>query len=99
MGDGAPTRFGRELVADLQRVSLKEGIIRQYRLAAELMEHKLKSPGKPPGLSQTPCHWCLYHFGKLDWLKDYPDSPWARELLPDSPEAALCFYKTGITSG
>jgi len=91
MGDGAPTRFGKELVADLQRVSLKEGIIRQYRLAAKLMENKLKSTGKPPGLSQTPCHWCLYHFGKLDWLKDYPDSPWARELLPDSPEAAPCF--------
>jgi MoaA/NifB/PqqE/SkfB family radical SAM enzyme len=82
-GDGAPTRFGRELVADLNKVSLKEGIIRQYRLATEVIENRLKNGGKPPGLSQTPCHWCLYHFGKLEWLKDYPDSPWAKELLPD----------------
>ncbi len=81
-GDGTSTQFGGELVADLNEVSLKEGIIRHYRLAAKLMEERLTDGAGPPGLSQTPCHWCLYHFGKLEWLKDYPDSPWARELLP-----------------
>ncbi|MDI6854638.1 MAG: radical SAM protein [Deltaproteobacteria bacterium] len=84
MGDRVPTRFNGELVADLKEVSLKEGIIRQYRLAAKLMEHKLESTGKPAGISQTPCHWCLYHFGKLEWLKKFPASPWAQELLPNS---------------
>jgi MoaA/NifB/PqqE/SkfB family radical SAM enzyme len=83
MGDSVPTRFGGELVADLKETSLKEGIIRQYRLAAKLMEDKLESHGNPPGLSQTPCHWCLYHFGKLEWLKDFHNSPWAQELLPN----------------
>jgi MoaA/NifB/PqqE/SkfB family radical SAM enzyme len=82
MGDGVPTRFNGELVADLKKVSLKEGIIRQYRMAAKLMEDKLESTGNPAGISQTPCHWCLYHFGKLEWLKEFPDSPWAREMLP-----------------
>ncbi len=84
MGDGVPSQFNGEVVADLNQVSLEEGIIRHYQLAANLMEKRLKSKHeKPPGLSQTPCHWCLYHFGKLEWLKEFPDSPWAKELLPD----------------
>jgi hypothetical protein len=24
-----------------------------------------------------PCYWCFLHFGKLEWLKNYPRSPWA----------------------
>jgi MoaA/NifB/PqqE/SkfB family radical SAM enzyme len=83
MGDGVPNRFGGELVADLKEVPLREGIILQYRLAVKLIEERLANGGKPPGLSQTPCHWCLHHFGKLDWLKEFPDSPWAQELLAD----------------
>ena len=73
---GIPTPSGRELLADLKEVSLKEGLVRQLRRAAELMEARLKDNGNPGGLHQTPCHWCLKYFGKLDWLKDYPDSPW-----------------------
>jgi MoaA/NifB/PqqE/SkfB family radical SAM enzyme len=81
MGDGVPNRFGGELVADLKEVPLREGIILQYRLAVKLIEERLANGGKPPGLSQTPCHWCLHHFGKLEWLKDFPDSPWAAGVL------------------
>jgi MoaA/NifB/PqqE/SkfB family radical SAM enzyme len=81
MGDGIPTPPGGELVADLKEVSLKEGIIRQFRKASEVIEARLHDGGKLGGLSETPCLWCLKHFGKLDWLKDFPDSPWTAWLM------------------
>ena len=62
LGDGIPTSFGRELVADLKEVSLKEAIVRQFRKAAEVMEARLNSGGNPKGLSETPCLWCLKYF-------------------------------------
>jgi molybdenum cofactor biosynthesis enzyme MoaA len=79
-GHGQPTQFGGEVVADLQQVSLEDGIIRQYRLAVKLIEARLKNGGNPPGLSQTPCLWCLNYFRKVDWLKDHPDLPWAAQI-------------------
>ena len=84
LGDGIPTSFGRELVADLKEVSLKEAIVRQFRKAAEVMEARLNGGGNPEGLSETPCLWCLKYFGKLDWLKDFPDSPWTDWLLGEN---------------
>jgi MoaA/NifB/PqqE/SkfB family radical SAM enzyme len=83
LGDGVPTSFGEELVADLKEVSLKEGIVRQFRKAAGVMEARLYGGGKIQGLSETPCFWCMKHFGKLDWLKDFPDSPWAAWLMDE----------------
>ncbi len=81
VGDGIPTSFGKELVADLREVPLREAIVRQWRMAAELMEARLNGGG-PRGLSETPCHWCMKYCGKLDWLfRDFPDSPWAAWLL------------------
>jgi MoaA/NifB/PqqE/SkfB family radical SAM enzyme len=85
MGDGRPTLPGGELVADLKKVSLKEGIIRQFRQASEIIEARLNDPGKLGGISETPCHWCLKYFGKLDWLKDFPESPWTARLMEESP--------------
>jgi MoaA/NifB/PqqE/SkfB family radical SAM enzyme len=84
LGDGIPTSFSGELVADLKEVSLQEAIVRQFRMAAEIMEARLNGGGNPGGLSETPCHWCLKHFGKLDWLKDFPDSPWTAWLLGEN---------------
>jgi MoaA/NifB/PqqE/SkfB family radical SAM enzyme len=80
-GDGIPTCLGGELVADLKEVSLKEAIIQQVRKVAEVLEAKMNGGGIPPGLSETPCLWCLKYFGKLDWLKEFPDSPWTAWLL------------------
>jgi hypothetical protein len=37
-GDGSPTRFGAEFLANLREVSLKEGLIRHFQGAASLAE-------------------------------------------------------------
>jgi MoaA/NifB/PqqE/SkfB family radical SAM enzyme len=83
MGDGIATSFGGELVADLKQVSLKEAVVRQFRKAAEVMEARLQD-GNGQGLSNAPCLWCLRHFGKLDWLKDFSTSPWTAWLLEET---------------
>jgi hypothetical protein len=82
-GDGVPTTFGGELLADLKEVPLKEAIVRQFRQAAEVVEAKLNSGGNLHSISKTPCLWCLQYFGKLDWLQDFPDSPWTAWLMAD----------------
>jgi MoaA/NifB/PqqE/SkfB family radical SAM enzyme len=81
VGDGVSTVFNGELVADLKEVPLKDAMIRQFRKATEVMEARLNGGGHPAGLSETPCHWCLKYFGKLEWLKDFPDSPWTDWLM------------------
>jgi MoaA/NifB/PqqE/SkfB family radical SAM enzyme len=84
VGDGIPTALGGELVADLKATSLREAIVRQFRKATEVMEAKLNGGGYPGGLAEIPCLWCLKYFGKLDWLKDFPDSPWTGWLMEDN---------------
>jgi MoaA/NifB/PqqE/SkfB family radical SAM enzyme len=74
--EGAPSSFGREWLADLKEVSLKEGIIRHFHGIAQLMEARLQDMDELKGLTYIPCYWCLEHFGKLYWLKDFPESPW-----------------------
>jgi MoaA/NifB/PqqE/SkfB family radical SAM enzyme len=76
LGEGVPTSFGSELVADLKEVPLKEAIVRQFYKAAEVVEARLNGGGRNHGITPTPCLWCLQYFGKLEWLKDFPDSPW-----------------------
>lgn len=85
VGDGIPTSFNGELVADLKEVSLKEAIVRQFHKAAEIMEARLGDGGNPEATSETPCLWCLKYFGKLDWLQDFPDSPWRDWLMAEKP--------------
>ncbi|MBM4294468.1 MAG: radical SAM protein [Deltaproteobacteria bacterium] len=81
MGDRAPTPPVRELVADLKEVPLKEGIERRRRLADEVMNARRNDPGNSRGLAATPCLWCLRWFGKLEWLRDFPQSSWAADVL------------------
>jgi MoaA/NifB/PqqE/SkfB family radical SAM enzyme len=81
-GDGKPTTFGEEFLADLKEVPLREGIKRHFRLAAKLMAARLDDMENFSWLTQRTCFWCLKYFGKFDWLKDFPDSPWAAGVWP-----------------
>jgi len=79
--EGAPSTLGREWLADLKEVSLKEGVIRHFRGTAQLMEARVKDMDDLAGLTYIPCFWCLRHFDKLQWLQDFPESPWAAGVL------------------
>jgi MoaA/NifB/PqqE/SkfB family radical SAM enzyme len=79
--DGAPTRFGGELLGNLKEISFKEGLRRHFHAAARLSEARLNSLDDWKGRPFSLCYWCYRHFGKLEWLKNYPDSPWAEGVL------------------
>ena len=81
---GIPTTFGAECLGNLQDISLKEGIIRHFQAATRLVEARLEHVERLNGVNQNLCFWCLTHFGKFDWLRNYPDSPWAEGVLQAS---------------
>jgi MoaA/NifB/PqqE/SkfB family radical SAM enzyme len=79
--DGRPATMGQEFIADLSQVSLSEGIARHFNLLASLIRQRLKDAENLSPLTYIPCYWCLKYFGKLNWLKNYPESPWAAGVL------------------
>jgi sulfatase maturation enzyme AslB (radical SAM superfamily) len=79
--DGKPATFGKELLVDLKEKSLSEGISRHFDLLAEMMKKRLEDAQNLSPLTYIPCYWCFKHFGKFDWLKNYPESPWAAGIL------------------
>jgi hypothetical protein len=81
--DGRPSVAGRECLADLKEVPLREGLIRQYHAVAQLMEARLRDMERLNDLTFIPCYWCFLHFGKINWLKDFPESPWAAGVLEE----------------
>jgi MoaA/NifB/PqqE/SkfB family radical SAM enzyme len=94
--DGVPTRFGGEYLGNLQEISLQEGIIRHFHAAARLVEARLQDRDNLNELTQNICYWCFKHFGKFDWLKNYPQSPWAAGVLPQN-EGKLELWRKSST--
>jgi len=86
--EGVPSSFGREWLADLKETSLKEGIIRHFHGVAQLMEARLRDMEELRGPAYIPCYWCLQHFGKLDWLRDFPGSPWFTGVIEEGSRHA-----------
>jgi hypothetical protein len=81
--EGQPSVLGREWLADLKEMSLREGLIRHFRGVAALMEARVRDADTLTDLTFIPCYWCFRHFGKFEWLRDYPESPWAEGVLEE----------------
>jgi MoaA/NifB/PqqE/SkfB family radical SAM enzyme len=79
--EGQPSVFGPEWLADLKEVTLQEGLVRQYHAVARLMEARLGDQHRLGHLTLDPCYWCFQHFGKFEWLREFPESPWSYGLL------------------
>lgn len=80
-GEGEPSVFGPERLADLGETSFSEGLKRQYCLWAGIMTARVEEFPRLSGLDHSLCYWCLRRLGKLDWLKNFPASPWAAGWL------------------
>jgi MoaA/NifB/PqqE/SkfB family radical SAM enzyme len=78
--DGKPLA-GLERVADLQHTALEKAIQLHWRRLAEVMEWRLKARELILAGDFSICYWCYYQMGKLNWLKRYPESPWAAGVL------------------
>ncbi len=86
---GQPSVFGREWLADLKEITLRDGLIRHYHAVAQLMEARLRDMEKLKDPTFIPCYWCFLHFGKLEWLRDFPESPWSAGVLMEERHHAV----------
>jgi sulfatase maturation enzyme AslB (radical SAM superfamily) len=81
--EGQKSVFGQEWLGDLQEMSLREGLVRHFHGVARLMEARLRDMDLLSDLTFVPCYWCARHFGKLEWLRDFPESPWSSGVLEE----------------
>jgi sulfatase maturation enzyme AslB (radical SAM superfamily) len=86
--DGQKSVFGQEWLGDLQEMPLREGLIRHFHGVARLMEARLRDMEQLSDLTSVPCYWCARHFGKLEWLRDFPESPWSYGVLEEEKSHA-----------
>ena len=84
--EAQPSALDQEFLANLEEVSLSEGISRHFELLARLMRRRLEDAENLSPLTYIPCYWCFKYFGKFNWLKNYPESPWAAGILDDKNE-------------
>lgn len=73
-----------DLVADLNTTSFADAFAVHTRRIDELKQISLPQ-GAADGLSDFACLRCARATGKLNWLRQYPDSPWAFAAPLDSP--------------
>jgi MoaA/NifB/PqqE/SkfB family radical SAM enzyme len=87
--EGKPATFGKEFLVDLRENSLSEGISRHFDVLAELMKKRLEDAQNLSPLTYIPCYWCFKHFGKLEWLRNHPESPWAAGILENDRKNSI----------
>jgi MoaA/NifB/PqqE/SkfB family radical SAM enzyme len=71
-----------DVVADLEQTDLWDAHRRLISVISGLQRKRIDKIASS-GLSYIDhfqCVACMDHFGKLDWLKNYPDSPWCEAL-------------------
>ncbi|HEY4716308.1 MAG TPA: radical SAM protein [bacterium] len=77
----APT----EIIADMAKTNLFDALKRWMDRVHEYNLEKLEyiKNKKWTDLDYFPCYYCQKHFGKMRWLGDYPDSPWAESITEE----------------
>ena len=71
---------GKECIGNVREVPLKDLIVRHLNFLPEVLRWRFDRKEAIKRAPLSLCNWCFYQFGKLDWLKDFPDSPWTRCL-------------------
>jgi MoaA/NifB/PqqE/SkfB family radical SAM enzyme len=94
--EGEPSTFDQEWLLDLREAPLQKGVILHFHRCAQLMEARLKDMEELGDLTINPCYWCLRHFGKLEWLRDFPESPWAAGVLAKGGSHADCYGEKAV---
>lgn len=71
---------GRECLGNIREFPLPDLIVRHLNLLPGILKWRFERKDIIKKSPLSLCNWCFFQFGKLDWLKEYPDSPWARYL-------------------
>ncbi len=79
-GTGKPSR-GMSHIASLKNTSLEKAIELHFQTLARVMKWRLDARALIATMDFPICYWCYYQMGKLDWLKQHPESSWAAGIL------------------
>lgn len=80
VGRSAGSYKGKECLGRIKEFPLTDLIVRHLNFLPDVLKWRFE---RKDLIKKTPlslCNWCFFQFGKFDWLKEYPDSPWARYL-------------------
>jgi MoaA/NifB/PqqE/SkfB family radical SAM enzyme len=71
---------GPECLGNIREYPLTDLIVRQMNLLSDVLKWRFERKDAIRKAPLSLCNWCFFQFGKLDWLKEYSNSPWARHL-------------------
>jgi len=71
---------GKECLGRIKEIPLTDLIVRHLNFLPEVLKWRFEKKDLIKKAPLSLCNWCFFQFGKFDWLKEYPDSPWARYL-------------------
>lgn len=68
-----------DVIGSLDEMSFSEAYERLVQANGKFQKDKLalQDRGKFKNSDYFPCWYCLNYFGKVDWLKHYPENPWS----------------------
>ncbi len=80
-----------DIIGSLNDMTLHEAHQRMIDAVAAFKKDKLRrlDEGNFGALDYFPCWYCLKYFKKVDWLAEFPESPWAGELRAAEPGGPL----------
>ncbi len=71
---------GMECIGNIKEHSIEDLVIRHMKMLPGILRWRFKRKDMILKAPLSLCNWCYKQFGKLEWLKNYPDSGWARCL-------------------
>ena len=82
--NGSSAKNMKDFVADLKVTPFADAYQHFVRMVHGLNAYKAEKVAKGDFrfIDSFPCHFCERYFGKLDWLKDHPEHPWAPDPAP-----------------
>jgi len=80
VGTSTESYKGRECLGNIKEVPLTDLIVRHLNFLPEILKWRFENKERIKKAPLSLCNWCFFQFGKLDWLKEYPESPWTRYL-------------------
>jgi MoaA/NifB/PqqE/SkfB family radical SAM enzyme len=80
VGTSEDSYKGRECLGKIRDLPLTDLIVRHLNLLPDVLKWRFERKEAIKKAPLSLCNWCFFQFGKLDWLKEYPESPWARYL-------------------
>jgi MoaA/NifB/PqqE/SkfB family radical SAM enzyme len=80
VGNSADSYKGKECLGNIKEFRLTDLIGRHFNFLPEVLKWRFERKESIRKAPLSLCNWCFFQFGKLDWLKEFPDSAWARYL-------------------